>query len=123
MKLMTCINTRDYYECLTYGSPYWVEIEDLGNGQKMYKFKDDNGEPLQSMMNRFIEYPLWANQVVQAIPEVDTFGNCFILVTEVCDWGIKGSITLPGMGTTYVRVLNGNFLPVGWARYISKEDG
>jgi len=52
--LRECINNWDYEDCLTVGKMYKVEVEFINDDKDiMYKFVDDNGEPLQSMINRF----------------------------------------------------------------------
>lgn len=51
---MKCINNRDYEDCLTLGKIYDVQIEEVGNRDSMKKLLDDNGEFLQTMLDRFI---------------------------------------------------------------------
>lgn len=45
--------------------------------------------------------------IVQIDPEIDVFGGCFVLVTEVKSWGIQGFVQIPGdetkRGQAYVR--------------------
>lgn len=55
IKKLKCIDNRDYEQCLTIGKVYDVEIEELGNGSSMKKLKDNNGEFLQTMVERFEE--------------------------------------------------------------------
>ena len=52
-QLMKCIDNHDYVECLTVGKVYEVEIEDMGAAGSMKKLMDDNGEFLQTMLDRF----------------------------------------------------------------------
>lgn len=52
--LMKCIDNRDYEDCLTVGKVYEVEIEIMGTAATMKKLLDDNGEFLQTMLDRFI---------------------------------------------------------------------
>jgi len=56
-RLMVCTNNADYEDCMTLGNSYPVAIQDMGNGDHMYKFVDDKGDPLQSMLDRFKEPP------------------------------------------------------------------
>lgn len=55
VKKMICIANWDYEDCLTLGKSYHVSIESLDNNLNMYHVFDDNGEPLQSMIERFKE--------------------------------------------------------------------
>lgn len=48
-KMMRCVNNWDYEDCLTLDKIYEVEICEDG----MKKFIDDNGESLQTMLDRF----------------------------------------------------------------------
>lgn len=54
-KKMKCVNNNDYEKCLTLGKVYNVHIHDVGSGNSMKKLKDDNGEFLQTMIDRFEE--------------------------------------------------------------------
>ena len=51
---MVCINNVNYENCLTVGKVYDVEMESISTGT-MYKVIDDNGEFLQTMVDRFKE--------------------------------------------------------------------
>lgn len=45
-----------------------------------------------------------AGHVFQISPEVDVFGGCFIVATEIKDWGIQGYCVSPGIdGAAYFR--------------------
>lgn len=50
---MQCVNNRDYEDCMTIGKVYDVDIEDMEHGNSMKKFLDDNGNFLQTMLDRF----------------------------------------------------------------------
>lgn len=57
------------------------------------------------------------NDVVQIFPDHD-FGGCFVTVTEVKDWGIKGFIRIPLSGPSYVRLLSNEYKKVGKSSFI-----
>lgn len=43
--------------------------------------------------------------IVQVNPEVDTFGGCMVVVTEVKSWGIQGYVQSAGVpGQQYIRL-------------------
>lgn len=50
---MICINNSTYEKCLTVGKAYLVTIEGPNKENPMYSLKDDNGDFLQTMINRF----------------------------------------------------------------------
>lgn len=52
-KQMTCVNNEGYEDCLTVGKEYLVTIEYFPSGDSMKKMTDDNGEFLQTMIDRF----------------------------------------------------------------------
>lgn len=52
------------------------------------------------------EYRLEVGDVVQLDPEKvgnKQFGACFLVVTEVKNWGVQGYVTAPGHGQAYYR--------------------
>ncbi len=58
--------------------------------------------------------------VVQINPESsDTFSRCFMLVTEVKSWGLKGYFSLPNEGEAYYRAEHGSYELVGKAHWWS----
>lgn len=67
--------------------------------------------------------------VVQIDPEMDdTFGACFLVVTEVKPWGVQGYVTVPGHGkkggAAYLRPTFDKLVRIGcaeWARGICDE--
>ena len=51
---MICVSNIDYEDCMTLGKVYDVEAEpDARDSSCLYKFVDDNREPLQTMVRRF----------------------------------------------------------------------
>lgn len=43
--------------------------------------------------------------IVQVKPEVETFGACMVVVTQVKDWGIQGYVQSAGVpGQAYIRL-------------------
>jgi hypothetical protein len=50
---MKCINNKDYEDCMTIGKTYLVEMKDEGRSDSMKRFIADNGETLQTMLDRF----------------------------------------------------------------------
>lgn len=43
--------------------------------------------------------------VVQVNPDVDTFGGCMVVVTEIKSWGIQGYVQSAGVpGQQYIRL-------------------
>lgn len=53
VKAMKCVNNKEYEDCMTIGKIYEVEIEKIGKNNSMKIFKDDNGEFLQTMLDKF----------------------------------------------------------------------
>ena len=54
------------------------------------------------------------NQIVQVAPNIETFGGCLVVVTEVKDLGIQGYVQSAGVpGQQYVRLKTGDFEPTG----------
>lgn len=52
--------------------------------------------------------------IVQVNPEVETFGGCMVVVTEVKTWGIQGYVQSAGVpGQQYVRLKTGEFESTG----------
>lgn len=65
------------------------------------------------------------NSVVQIAPYHDArFGGCFLVVTEVKDWGVQGYVTVPGTaetkGDAYYRVEYEHLVYIGMAEWINK---
>lgn len=52
-KTLRCVDNTDYVNCLTLGKEYEVEIEYVSLFDSMKKVTDDNGECLQTMVDRF----------------------------------------------------------------------
>lgn len=43
--------------------------------------------------------------IVQVNPEVETFGACMVVVTDIKDWGIQGYVQNAGVnGQAYIRL-------------------
>lgn len=43
--------------------------------------------------------------IVQVNPQVETFGGCMVVVTELKDWGIQGYVQSAGVpGQQYIRL-------------------
>ena len=55
------------------------------------------------------------NAVVQLneSTENESFIACFMVVTEVKDWGVVGYVTIPGKGAAYYRAKAGTFDLIG----------
>lgn len=52
--------------------------------------------------------------IVQVNPEVDTFGGCMVVVTEVKSWGIQGYVQSAGVpGQQYIRLNWKDIEPTG----------
>jgi hypothetical protein len=47
---MICVHNCDYEDCLTIGEPYMVSRDEKG----MWYTVDDDGEPLNSMIDRWV---------------------------------------------------------------------
>jgi hypothetical protein len=107
---------------MTIGWHYWVEIENIEGGHKMYKFHDDYDEPLQSMVERFIPIEIKKNDVIQTNPNIEGCGGCLCQVTDVSYWGVTVLLKIPYRGDTFMRVHNGDFELVGDAPFNLKED-
>lgn len=45
----------------------------------------------------------YVNDIAQIDPRDTRFGGCFMIITELKDWGVAGFVTLPGKERTYVR--------------------
>ncbi len=52
------------------------------------------------------------HDIVQINPETPTFGGCFLVVTEVKDWGVMGYVSIPGGGEAYYRARHDQYEPV-----------
>lgn len=62
-------------------------------------------------------------EIVQIDPESDeTFGGCFMVVTEPKSWGAQGYVDIPGKGRAYYRVNNENCQLVGYAEWMEPDD-
>jgi hypothetical protein len=52
--------------------------------------------------------------IVQVNPELDTFGGCMVVVSEVKSWGIQGYVQNAGQdGQAYIRLKTEHFEPTG----------
>ena len=60
-----------------------------------------------------------AGDVVQLDPQLDTFGGCFLVVTDVYKWGVMGYVTVPGKdGVAYYRAEYGMLQYIGHAEWV-----
>ena len=54
------------------------------------------------------------NDIVQVKPEVEIFGGCMVVVTEVKAWGIQGYVQSAGVpGQQYIRFAFDQIEPTG----------
>lgn len=54
------------------------------------------------------------NDIVQVNPEVEVFGGCMVVVTEVKSWGVQGYVQSAGIeGLQFVRLSHEKFEPTG----------
>lgn len=62
--------------------------------------------------------------VVQIDPSHDeTFGGCFMVVTEVKSWGCQGYVQVPGQeGVAYYRCANEDQVFVGEAKWMIEDE-
>lgn len=73
-------------------------------------------------------YMVYEGDVYQIDPDCDeVFGGCFVVVTEVKQWGIQGYVTIPGEdgGNAYVRKKFNEIERVGvsvWMRTGEKDE-
>lgn len=57
--------------------------------------------------------------VLQIAPEhSETFGACFLQVTEVKPWGVQGFVRVPGGGNAFVRVKWEHLEVIGMAVWV-----
>ena len=52
--------------------------------------------------------------IVQVNPDLEVFGACMVVVTEVKSWGIQGYVQNAGQeGQAYIRLKTEDFEPTG----------
>ena len=52
--------------------------------------------------------------IVQVNPEVEVFGGCMVVVTELKSWGIQGYVQSAGVpGQQYIRLKTEQIVPTG----------
>lgn len=52
--------------------------------------------------------------IVQVNPEVEVFGGCMVVVTEIKSWGIQGYVQSAGVpGQQYIRLKTEQIEPTG----------
>lgn len=52
--------------------------------------------------------------IVQVNPEVEVFGGCMVVVTELKSWGIQGYVQSAGVpGQQYIRLKTEQIKPTG----------
>ena len=67
-----------------------------------------------------------AGDIVQVRPELETFGGCMVVVTEVKTWGVQGYVQSAGVpGQQYIRLKSQDIESTGgkavWAVGIYEE--
>ena len=54
------------------------------------------------------------HEIVQVRPDFDTFGGCFVVVTEVKSWGVQGYVQSAGVsGQQYIRLKHEDIAKTG----------
>lgn len=62
------------------------------------------------------------NDVVQINPESDlVFGGCFMQVTHVKSWGLRGFVMVPGRGEAHYSINHGTYERIGSAVWKADE--
>jgi hypothetical protein len=53
-------------------------------------------------------------EIVQVNPDIETFGACMVVVTEVKDWGVQGYVQSAGVpGQQYIRLKHDDYESTG----------
>lgn len=64
-----------------------------------------------------------ANAVVQLNEKTEnkSFIACFMVVTEIKDWGVIGYVSVPGKGAAYYRAKSGTFDLIGETNFVLSQ--
>lgn len=67
---------------------------------------------------------LQVGDVVQIKPDSrETFGGCFMVVTEPKEWGAQGYVNVPdNVGLAYYRCSSENMARIGKAEWLNKSE-